>query len=84
VGARYALPVVPTARVFVVPDVGLGTFVTLGAAKDARFFTRLAAYASVGLGERVALELGPELGLTPGGSGTVVLFGGALHALARF
>lgn len=84
VGARYAIPLVPTRRLFLVPDVGLGTFVTLGAAKEARFWLRGGAFLSLGLGERVALELGPDLGVTPGGSGAVVLFGGTLRGLVRF
>jgi hypothetical protein len=84
VGARYAIPLAPTIRLFLVPDAGLGSFVTMGAQKSARFWVRLGAYASLGLGEHVALELGPDFGVTPGGAGTVVLFGGALRAVARF
>lgn len=84
VGARYALPLAPTRRLFVVPDAGLGTFITLGAAKEARFWLRGAVFLSLGLGARVALEAGPDLGVTPGGSGAVVLFGGTLRGLARF
>jgi len=84
VGARYGVPLLPTRRLFFLPDVGIGTFVTMGAAKDARFFFRAATFLSLGLGERVSIEAGPELGVTPGGAGTVVLFGGTARGLVRF
>lgn len=84
VGARYALPLVASRRLFLLPDVGLGTFVTLGAQRDARFWARGAALASLGLGDRVALEAGPWVGVTPGGSGTLVFVGATARALVRF
>ncbi len=84
VGARYAIGLLPTRRLFLVPDAGLGTFVTLGATKEARFWVRGAAFLSLGLGERVAVEMGPDLGVTPGGSGAVVLFGGTIRGFVRF
>ncbi len=84
VGARYAVPLLPSARLFLLPDLGLGSFVTLGAQKDGRFLVRGGLHGALGLGERVALELGPELGVTPGGSGTLVLFGATARAVARF
>ncbi len=84
VGARYGLPIWPTRRLFFVPDLGIGTFVNLGVAKEARFLFRAAGYLSLGLGERVAVELGPDFGVTPGGAGTVVLFGGTARGLVRF
>lgn len=84
VGARYALPIAKAARLYVLPDLGLGTFVTMGSAKEARFLFRAATYLSLGLGDRVAIEAGPELGVTPGGAGTLVLFGGTARGVFRF
>lgn len=84
VGARYAVPLSATRRLFLLPDLGIGTFVTLGAQQEARFWFRGAALASLGLGPRVSLEAGPALGVTPGGSGTLVLVGGTMRALVRF
>jgi chromosome segregation ATPase len=67
-----------------VAETAAVTALNPAAQKSARVWVRLGAYASLGLGERVALDLGPDFGVTPGGAGTVVLFGGALRAVARF
>ncbi len=52
-------------HLFLLPDLGLGSFVTVGAQKDERFLVRGGRPGALGLGERAALELGPELGVTP-------------------
>ena len=83
-GARYALPVIPTMRIFAGPELGLGTFVALGGEKIARFLMRGALVGAVGIGERVQLELGANFDYAPGGSAALLLFGGTARGLVRF
>ncbi len=84
VGARYMLPVVPTKRIFVGPELGLGTFITLGAEKTARFLARGSLVGSLGLGDRLQLELVGDFDYAAGGSGALLLFGGTARGAFRF
>lgn len=83
-GARYMLGVLPQHRFFVGPELVAGALVTLGASKDGRFLTRGSAVASLGVGERVQLELAGDLAGAFGGAGTLVLGGATARALVRF
>jgi hypothetical protein len=83
-GGRYAIPVVPTARLFVGPELLLGTHVAIGAEKTARFLTHGSAFVSLGLGESIQLELAGDLEAALGGTGTLVLGGGTARFLVRF
>ncbi|MDB4942387.1 MAG: hypothetical protein JWP97_1921 [Labilithrix sp.] len=83
-GARYAFPLLPAYRIFVGPELLLGTHVALGADKTARFLSQGSAFVAFGLGERVQLEVSGDLGAALGGSGTLVLGGATGRALVRF
>lgn len=83
-GARYAIPIVPQIRLFVGPEVLLGTHVAIGADKTARFLAHGAAFAALGIGEQLQLELAGDLAAALGGSGTLVLGGGTARVLVRF
>lgn len=83
-GGRYAIPVLPQYRVFVGPEVLLGTHVAIGAEKTARFLAHGAAFAAIGIGEQLQLEIAGDLGAAFGGSGTLVLGGGTARVLVRF
>ncbi len=84
VGARYALAVAPTARIFVGPEATLGGFFTTGGDKTARLLLHGAAFAAVGIGERIQLEAAGDLAYAVGGSGGLLLAGGTLRGLVRF
>lgn len=83
-GARYALMLVPTARIFAGPEAGVGGFFTLGGDKTGRFLLRGALVAGIGIGEHVQLEAFGDANAAAGGSGTLVLLGGGARALVRF
>ncbi len=83
-GGRYAFPLLAKQRLFVGPEVLLGAHVALGADKTARFLTQGSAFAALGLGERVQLEIAGDLGAALGGSGALILGGGTVRALVRF
>ncbi len=83
-GARYAIPVLAQYRFFVGPEAVLGTHVAIGADKTARFLAQGSAFASLGLGEYVQVEIAGDLGAALGGTGTLVLGGGTLRGMFRF
>lgn len=83
-GARYALMLVPTARIYAGPELGLGGFFPVGGDKSARFLGRGSAFAGIGIGERLQLEAYGDLAWAPGGSGTIVLGGVGARAVVRF
>lgn len=83
-GARYMLGAVPTRRIFIGPELGIGTFVTLGAEKTARFLAHGALVGSVGLGEHVQLELAGDVDYAAGGSSGLLLVGGTARGSYRF
>lgn len=83
-GARYAIPVLPQYRIFVGPELLVGAHVALGADKTTRFLTHGAAFAAIGLGDQVQLEIAGDLAAAFGGTGTLVLGGGTARALVRF
>jgi hypothetical protein len=84
VGARYAVPIAPTIRLFAGPELGLGAFFTLGGDQSARFLGRASPFVALGLGERVQLDLACDFSWLPGGSGTLVLAGARLGVGGRF
>jgi hypothetical protein len=83
-GARFMLPIVPTLRVFAGPELALGLFATEGAEKTARFLARGALVGSVGVGERVQIEVAGDAAYAAGGSSGILLVGGALRGGIRF
>jgi hypothetical protein len=83
-GARYAIPVFPRYRVFVGPELLVGAHVALGAVKTTRFLTHGAAFAAIGIGPQVQLEIAGDLAAALGGAGSLVLGGGTFRALYRF
>jgi hypothetical protein len=84
VGLRYEIPIIPRARLFLGPEVAIGTFVDLGGDKDARFLMRGSIPIVLGLGERVQLEAYPELAYAAGGTVGLAFVGGGLRAVVRF
>jgi hypothetical protein len=84
VGARYVLPVLPRARVFAGPELGAGAFFTLGADKTTRFLAHGAVVGTVGIGERVQVEVAGDLDLAPGGGASLVFLGVTARAVVRF
>ncbi len=84
VGARYALMVVPTLRMYAGPELGLGGFFPVGGDKSARFLGRGSLFAGIGIGERFQVEGFGDLALAPGGSGTIALVGGGARVVVRF
>jgi hypothetical protein len=83
-GARYALPVAPSLRLFFGPEVDLGGFFTTGGDKTGRLLLHGAVFASLGIGEHLQLEAAGDLEYAAGGASALVLGGGTLRALARF
>jgi hypothetical protein len=83
-GARYAVPVAPTVRLFAGPEAAVGAFFPTGGDRSARFLARGSAFVALGIGEQAQLELAGDAAVAPGGSGTLVLVGGTLRALVRF
>jgi hypothetical protein len=83
-GGRYAIGLLPQYRIFVGPELLLGTHVALGADKTARFITHGAAFVAVGIGEQLQLEVAGDLAAAFGGSGTLILGGATMRALFRF
>jgi hypothetical protein len=84
-GARYLLAPFRGVRLHVGPELGIGALVTTGADQRARFLAHGAAVISVGLGDRVSLELAPAVDAAPAaGGGTLLLVGGGARALVRF
>jgi hypothetical protein len=49
-GARYAIPIAPTLRLFFGPELTLGVFVPFAGDKQARFLLHPSAFVSLGLG----------------------------------
>ncbi len=82
-GARYAIPIVPTARLFVGPEATIGAFFTTGGDRTARFYARGSAFVALGIGERVQVDLSADIAPVLGSS-TLVLAGGTLRGLVRF
>lgn len=82
-GARYAIPVVPTARLFVGPEATIGAFFPTGGDKTARFYARGSAFVALGIGARAQVELSGDIAPVLGSS-TLVLAGGTLRGLVRF
>lgn len=83
-GARYAFPVAPTLRVFAGPELAVGAFFPLGGDRSGRFLARGAAFAAIGIGDRVQVEVSGDLAVAPGSSGTLLFGGATLRGLARF
>jgi hypothetical protein len=83
VGARYAIPLVPTARVFFGPEVVVGGFFADGADKTPRALLRGAAFVAIGIGEHVQVDVAGNVAVA-GGAPSLGLAGGTLRALYRF
>jgi len=82
-GARYAIPIAPSLRLFAGPEATLGAFFASGADKTARALLQGAAFVALGLGTRFQLELAGSLAYAAG-SPSLSLGGGTLRGLVRF
>jgi hypothetical protein len=83
-GARYAFSLVPRYRVFVGPEARAGLHVTLGGDRTARFLVGGEAFAGVGLGEALQIEVGVDVAGAFGGTGSLGLVGATARVLRRF
>jgi hypothetical protein len=82
-GARWAIPIVPSLRLFAGPEAELGTFVTFAGDKTARFLALGTAFVALGVGENVQFEVAGNIDFAAG-SAPLVLGGGTARALVRF
>ncbi len=83
-GARYALPLAPTVRLYAGPELTLGVFAPTGADQTPRFLARGALFLALGLGEHVQIDALGEFFAAPGGSGALLLTGGSARGSVRF
>jgi hypothetical protein len=83
-GARYALPILASARVYAGPEASVGIFAPFGGDEKPRLLLRAAGFLAVGIGEQFQAEVLAELAAAPGGSGALVLGGGQLRGSVRF
>ena len=71
-GARYALPIAASARVYAGPEASLGVFAPFGGDEKPRLLLRAAGFLAVGVGEQFQAEVLAELAAAPGGSGAQI------------
>lgn len=83
-GARYALPLAPTVRLYGGPEITLGVFAPTGADQTPRFLARGALFVALGIGEHVQIDALGEFFAAPGGSGAILLTGGSARGSVRF
>ena len=83
VGARYAIPLVPSVRLFFGPEALVGGFFASGADKTPRALVQGSAFVALGLGEHVQLEVSGDVAYAAG-SPSLALGGGTLRGLVRF
>lgn len=84
VGGRYALAPIRDCRLFMGPELLLGAFGALGAAKTVRFLTQGAIFVAYGITEIVQVEIAGDLSGAFGGSGTLLLAGAAGRFVLRW
>jgi hypothetical protein len=82
-GARYAIPIVPSVRLFAGPEATVGGFFANGADKTGRALLQGAGFVALGLGERIQVEVVGNVAYAAG-SPSLALGGGTLRALVRF
>ncbi len=82
-GARYAIPIAPTMRLFAGPEATVGAFFPTGGDTSARLYLRGSAFVALGLGERAQVEASFDAAPVLGSS-TLVLVGGTVRGLVRF
>jgi hypothetical protein len=82
-GARYAIPIARSLRLFFGPEVELGGFFTTGGDKTGRFLLHGAGFVSLGLGPHFQIEVAGNIEYAAGSS-ALVLGGGTVRAIARF
>jgi hypothetical protein len=83
-GARFMLPLVRRARIFVGPEIGLGAFFALGGDRAARLLVRGALPIAWAPDERWQIELVPEVDYAGGGTSALFLAGASARAVYRF
>jgi hypothetical protein len=82
-GVRYAIPVLPSVRLFLGPEASVGGFFTSGANKTARALLQGAGFVALGVGDRLQFEVLGNLAYAAG-SPSLALGGGSFRALVRF
>ncbi len=82
-GVRYAVPIAPTIRLFLGPEVDAGGFFANGADKTPRALVSGGAFASIGIGEHVQIEVAGDVSYAAG-SPSLALGGGTLRGVVRF
>lgn len=84
IGGRYALAPFRGIKVFIGPELLLGTHIALGADKTARFLLHGAAFLAVGITNNIQAEIAGDLAPAFGGNGTLLLGGGTARLIVRF
>jgi hypothetical protein len=83
IGARYAIPLVPSARLYFGPEGTVGGFFATGANPVPRALLNGTAFVSLGIGERVQVEIAGNIQYAAG-SPSLALGGGIARVLVRF
>jgi hypothetical protein len=84
IGGRYALAPLRGIKIFVGPELLLGTHIALGADKAARFLLHGSAFLAVGITANIQAEVAGDIAPAFGGNGTIVLGGGTARFVVRF
>ena len=84
VGGRWAIPVYPKLRIFVGPEITFGGFFVTSGDQQSRFLLRTDAFASIGFGDHVQLELAFDVESAFGGTGLIMVGGTIVRGLYRF
>jgi hypothetical protein len=82
-GLRYAIPIAPSLRLFIGPEAEVGGFFASGADKIPRALLQAGAFASLGVGAHLQLEIVGDVAYAAG-SPSLALGGGGFRGLVRF
>ncbi len=83
-GARYALFVAQSPRLYLGPEAKIGAFVPFAGDKKVRFLGRAGAFIGFEITPEFSLEIASNVSVAPGGSGTLLFLDAALGAFYRF